>query len=208
MRNEDERSKKIIFTSSCVLNANNKVRELARYGGSCMPILELLNNYGIGVQQMDCPETLYLGINRWSATKNLYDTAGYRRFCRQLAEKQVDYIQSYYEADYEVIAVLWINGSPSCGCEITCFGEDWGGTPMDMGEDSTFVPGTGIFVEELTKEFQRRGIRKPCYYGLDLEDTNIPLENVYQSLKKFLDEKMISEGREERKEDDYGNTNY
>ncbi len=186
MRNNDNRGKKIALVSSCILNGNNKVREICRYRGACFPILELLEEYGIGIQQMDCPETLYLGINRWSAVKNLYDTPGYRRHCRQLAEKQVDYIKAYYDAGYKVVVVLWINGSPSCGCDITCYDESWGGTPMDVGKKSTFVKGTGIFAEELTEELLTRNIEKPYYFGLNLEDMNISIKDICSNLKDFL----------------------
>lgn len=189
MRNEDARSKRIVLVSSCVLNGNNKVQELSCYPGACKPIIELLMEYDIGIMQMDCPETLYLGITRWSATKNLYDTPGYRRHCRKLAQKQADYIQCYYDAGYEVVAIFWINGSPSCGCGITCFDERWGGTPMDMGDDSTFVEGDGVFVEEFMKELEERQMQKPYNYGLDLEDMSVSIETICSKLKDFLEKR-------------------
>lgn len=77
---DDARSKKIVFVSNCLLNTNNKVKELARYGGFCKDVMDVLASYDVGVQQMDCPETLYLGIQRWYHTKNLYDNVGFRRF--------------------------------------------------------------------------------------------------------------------------------
>ena len=72
----DNRSKKIVFCSSCLLNTNNKVLPLARYGGFSKEFIDILAKYDLGVQQMDCPETLYLGIQRWQHTKNLYDNVG------------------------------------------------------------------------------------------------------------------------------------
>ena len=80
LQREDSRSKKIIFVSSCLLNTNNKVRDLARYGGFSLDVVKILHKYDLGMQQMDCPETLYLGIQRWQHTKNLYDNVGFRRF--------------------------------------------------------------------------------------------------------------------------------
>lgn len=192
MRNEDVRSKKIAFISSCIMNSNNKVRELARYSDCCHPIMDLLRKYQIGIQQMDCPETLYLGIDRWSATKNLYDTPGYRRHCKELAHKQVDYVKIYYDAGYDVVALLWINGSPSCGWDITCYGKEWGGTPVTMGEKSTFVKGKGVFVEEMQKEFRRRNIKMPMFFGINLEDMSIPVEQSYKTFKSYLEENMFS----------------
>ena len=45
-RNMDERSKKIVFVSNCILNANNKVAEFARYPGMFTQVVEILDKYG------------------------------------------------------------------------------------------------------------------------------------------------------------------
>lgn len=71
-RMEDARSKKVIFVSSCLLNTNNKVMGLARYPGMCKEVFDTLHKYDLGIMQMQCPETLYLGVQCWWATKNLY----------------------------------------------------------------------------------------------------------------------------------------
>lgn len=78
-RRDDNRSKKVIFVSSCLLNTNNKVKGLARYPGMCKEVFDTLYENDLGIQQMDCPETLYIGIQRWWHTKNLYDNVGFRR---------------------------------------------------------------------------------------------------------------------------------
>ena len=109
LQREDSRSKKIIFVSSCLLNTNNKVRDLARYGGFSLDVVKILHKYDLGMQQMDCPETLYLGIQRWQHTKNLYDNVGFRRFCRQIAVRNVDYMESYVQMGYQTVAVLSCN---------------------------------------------------------------------------------------------------
>ena len=72
-RRDDNRSKKSDFVSSCLLNTNNKVKGLARYPGMCKEVFDTLYENDLGIQQMDCPETLYIGIQRWWHTKNLYD---------------------------------------------------------------------------------------------------------------------------------------
>lgn len=142
----DNRSKKIVFCSSCLLNTNNKVLPLARYGGFSKEFIDILAKYDLGVQQMDCPETLYLGIQRWQHTKNLYDNVGFRRHCRQLAEKEVDYMYSYMQMDYDTVAVLCCDGSPTCGCGLTSWDENWGGplrllwiTAMLLSKVSAFL---------------------------------------------------------------------
>ena len=42
-RNEDDRSKKIVFVSNCLLNASNKVQEFARYPGMFTQVVQTLD---------------------------------------------------------------------------------------------------------------------------------------------------------------------
>ena len=48
----DNRSKKIVFCSSCLLNTNNKVLPLARYGGFSKEFIDILAKYDLGVQHI------------------------------------------------------------------------------------------------------------------------------------------------------------
>ena len=48
-RNMDERSKKIVFVSNCILNANNKVAEFARYPGMFTQVVEILETSAGGM---------------------------------------------------------------------------------------------------------------------------------------------------------------
>ena len=146
-------------------NTNNKVRDLARYGGFSLDVVKILHKYDLGMQQMDCPETLYLGIQRWQHTKNLYDNVGFRRFCRQIAVRNVDYMESYVQMGYQTVAVLSCNGSPTCGVTLTSHNDDWGGPPKDLDYGDALVEGTGVFIEELQKEIMERGILMPPFYG-------------------------------------------
>ena len=54
-RRDDNRSKKVIFVFSCLLNTNNKVKGLARYPGMCKEVFDTLYENDLGIQQMDCP---------------------------------------------------------------------------------------------------------------------------------------------------------
>ena len=148
-RKEDKRGKKIIFVSSCLMNTNNKVCGLARYSGMCRDVFDTLCDNGLGIQQMDCPETLYLGINRWWQTKNLYDCRGFRDHCRQLAERVVTYMEEYARVGYKVVAILSCDGSPTCGVTITSYDPNWGGSPVDLNYNDAIIQGKGVYIEEL-----------------------------------------------------------
>ena len=182
----DRRSKRIVFVSSCLMNTNNKVLDLARYGGFSKEFVDILHKYDLGVQQMDCPETLYLGIQRWQHTKNLYDNVGFRRHCRNLAEKEVDYMYSYMQMDYETVAVLCCDGSPTCGCGLTSWNESWGGPPSDLNYDDAVVEGVGVFVDELQAAIKARGLEMPPFYGLGLDDYSQPFDQIIANFDKFL----------------------
>lgn len=185
-RTEDARGKKIVFVSSCLLNTNNKVKGLARYPGMCKEVFDTLHSYGLGINQMHCPETLYLGIQRWWATKNLYDNLGFRRFCRKLAAEVADYMEAYEQAGYETVAILSCDGSPTCGVTLTSWNEAWGGSPVDLDYNKALVEGSGVYIEELRKEIESRGLRMPEFYGLALDDGSADMEQILADYEAFI----------------------
>jgi predicted secreted protein len=168
LHKEDARSKKIIFVSNCILNANNKVLEFARYPGVFREVLDLLVSYDLGVMQMPCPEVLYMGNQRWWTSRNLYDNVGYRRFCRELASREIDYMENYHRIGYSVTAVLSCDGSPTCGVTLSSYCENWGGRPKEIPR--TLVEKPGVYIEEMTDEFTARGLNAPPFLGLCMDD--------------------------------------
>ncbi len=185
-RKDDARSKKIVFVSSCLLNTNNKVLGLARYEGMCKEVFDTLHKYGLGINQLACPETLYLGIQRWWCTKNLYDNVGFRPFCRQLAKQSVDYMYSYEQVGYQTVAVLACDGSPTCGVSITSWDENWGGSPVEFDYNNAIIEGSGVFIEELKKEIEERGLKMPPFYGLALDDESADMNKILSDFDAFI----------------------
>ena len=186
MRFDDNRSKKIIFVSSCLLNTNNKVKGLARYPGMCKEVFDTLHKYDLGIQQMDCPETLYIGINRWWHTKNLYDNHGFRTHCRECAERVVTYMEEYERAGYRTVGVLSCDGSPTCGVTITSYDENWGGSPVDLEYNDAIIEGQGVYIEELEKAIRDRGLTVPPFYGLALDDESVDMEKILSDFEEFI----------------------
>lgn len=185
-RMQDKRGEKIIFVASCLLNTNNKVLGLARYSGMCKEVFDTLNGYGLGINQMDCPETLYLGIQRWWHTKNLYDNVGFRRHCREIAKRNVDYMENYEKVGYDVVAILGCDGSPCCGVSISCYDNKWGGCPADLSFNETIIEGNGIYIEELKKEIEERGVKMPPIYGLALDDESADMDQILKDFNEFI----------------------
>ena len=189
-RRDDARGKKIVFVSSCLLNTNNKVQGLARYSGMCREVFTTLCDYGLGIQQMDCPETLYLGIQRWWYTKNLYDCRGFRDHCRELAERVVTYMEEYARQDYKVVAILSCDGSPTCGVTITSYDKNWGGSPVELSYNDVIIQGKGVYIEELEKAIEARGLQLPPFYGLALDDESVDLDKIIADFRDFIESVM------------------
>lgn len=185
-RFEDARSKKIIFVSSCLLNTNNKVKGLGRYPGMCKEVFDVLHDNDLGIQQMDCPETLFLGIQRWWHTKNLYDSRGFRDHCREIAERTVTYMEEYHRAGYKTVGVLSCDGSPTCGVSITSWDDSWGGSPADLDFNAAIVEGEGVYIEELKKAIENRGLEIPPFYGLALDDESVPIEKILDDFRDYI----------------------
>lgn len=185
-RKDDKRGKKTVFVASCLLNTNNKVMGLARYSGMCKEVFDTLNKYGLGINQMQCPETLYLGIGRWWMTKNLYDNNGFRGFCRELASQVVTYMEEYERQGYETVAILGCDGSPTCGVDITSWDDNWGGSPVNLDYNKAIVEGSGVYIEELKKEIEERGLKLPPFYGLALDDESVDMDKILGDFENFI----------------------
>jgi predicted secreted protein len=158
---EDQRSKKVMLVAHCVLNQNAKIDQCAHYPGAVPDVAAALIEAGIGIVQMPCPELLFLGLDRQAdrntpATVEAEDTrvakcmasAQGKQFCRHLAHDLAYQVEDYQKNGFEVLGILGINGSPTCGVE-TNWAEDWE------------APGPGVFMQLLIAELAGRGITLP-----------------------------------------------
>ena len=184
---EDERSKKIIFVCHCLLNSNSKVLERARYSGVHSWIIDTIQQYNLGVVQLPCTEMLHFGSNRYWGGKNVFDSAGYRRFCREQARFIVDYIENYQKVGYKIISIVGCDGSPTCGVNYTNFYKKGGGRPKEI--DRELIPGKGIFIEEIEKEVKERNIALPDFYGVGLDIFSSDLDQILSDFRNYLSQK-------------------
>ncbi len=109
------RNKKLIILSHCILNQNSVVKPLARAEGGYTDVVNLLLANNIGIIQLPCPELLFLGENRPSMTKDEYNTLEYRVFCKKLLQGIVFQIKEYLRNNYNIIGIIGIEESPTCG---------------------------------------------------------------------------------------------
>lgn len=111
------RSNCIIYVSHCILNQNSVVKPLARSSGAYVSVIDEIMKNGIGIEQLPCPEMLYLGMDRRPMTREEYDTLDYNTLCRELADRCRLEIDEYISKGYNIAGVIGIEESPTCSIE-------------------------------------------------------------------------------------------
>jgi predicted secreted protein len=185
----DERSRKVVFLSHCLLNENTRYLGGACRAGAIREVVQACLDGGIGIVQMPCPEQhawggvlkrrllWFFGSKgtlryRW---RNMllpvllwYTRRVYRKIARQVA----DQIADYQSSGFTVVGIVGVDGSPSCGVQQTVDVkrslELVGQLPSaacarDMNAiiQACLMEGRGIFLELLRKEIKRRRLVVP-----------------------------------------------
>lgn len=135
-RLRDSRSKKVIFVSHCILNENTRYLGGAFTQGVLTGLVTHIAKTGYGIVQMQCPEQAawggvlkrYIWFSLYSEVRFIqwfkrlcfpifvsYTRYTYRKLARRVAREMADYQAS----GYEVVGVVGIDGSPSCGVNTT-----------------------------------------------------------------------------------------
>jgi len=121
----DDRGRRIVFVAHCILNANAKVEGLALYEG-VHPLVTRLAKNGVGIVQMRCAEMEMCGMKRWGQTREQYENPAFVAHCNRLARQTAASIEEYLRCGYEVLGIVGIDGSPTCGVDSSASGR-WGG---------------------------------------------------------------------------------
>lgn len=148
------------FVAHCLLNQNSKTDGGATTPGVYTPAIELLRSRGWRMEQMPCPELAFTGLNRFWAVREQYDTLAYRRHCRRIAGGVAAAIASRVENGQEVV-LIGVEGSPTMGVCVTSSDPGYGGRPSWPDGAPELTEGEGIYMEELRRELEARGIRPP-----------------------------------------------
>ena len=165
-----KKDNKVIILSHCILNEYSKVKKWDKEERetelSTMDFLQFLLDNKVGIIQLPCPELIGYGLKRWGQVKEQYDHPHYRKMCRELFQSILDQILEYEANGFEIISLMGIYGSPTCGIERTCSG-DWGGeigSNPDIQKTISTVSGIddrGIFMEEIIKIFKENNLNIP-----------------------------------------------
>jgi len=201
---KDERSKKVIFVAHCILNENTRWLGGAFRRGCIDEIVDQIQDRGIGIVQMKCPEQQAMGgvvkTKEWRML-GAKDTLLYRlkgavlpifmwnvkRIYRKIAKEVVRDIKDYTEHGFEVVGIVGCAGSPSCGVNIT----------YDFSQGLTVLVNTDI--EHLDRENFNKSITGLCKKGKGLFIKALEEELQKKKLTvKFFEQDCLAEMRGEK----------
>ncbi len=189
----DERSRRVVLLSHCLLNENTRYAGGATRPGPVVEIIEEVTDAGHGIHQLPCPERLAWGGVLKRRSLLLYHSKGgplyalrggllrafvwwtkasYRRLARQVARDVADYQQ----AGITVTGIVGIGASPSCGVfttldlraslEIVAACPAAALTRDVMNERAVLGcrrAGEGLFIQELDRALSHRHLTVPAF---------------------------------------------
>ena len=113
----DNRSKKFIFIPFCLMAQAYQAQGIVKYEwkSSIRPFMDLILDHDINIIQMPCAETEFKnGLIREPKGITKYNTKEFNEHCKTLANKVTNQIKNLIESNYEIVAILGIEQSPSC----------------------------------------------------------------------------------------------
>lgn len=180
--------RKIAIIAHCLLNQNVKPHQRARYPGIVNPVLDTIREEGYALVQLPCPEIAFAGTRRWSQVIEQYDTPKYRDHCRELAILSVDQIDHFLRDSAFTLVLIGLEGSPSCGIQLTGSSSAWQGYPgaVEMNGKYPVKKGTGLFMQALQGEIESRGLMVPPILAVGLDLYGIDLKQIGSRLRNEL----------------------
>ena len=182
--------RKIAIIAHCLLNQNVKPHQRARYPGIVNPVLDAIQEEGYALVQLPCPEIAFAGTRRWSQVIEQYDTPKYRDHCKDLAIRSIDQIDHFLRDSAFTLVLIGLEGSPSCGVQLTGSSSEWQGYPgaVEMNGKYPVTKGTGLFMQALQREIASRGLIVPPMLAVGLDLYGIDLDQIGSRLRTELKE--------------------
>ncbi|MEA1928607.1 MAG: hypothetical protein U9N73_10405 [Candidatus Auribacterota bacterium] len=158
----DQRSMKVVVCTHCILNQNAKLEGIAGWPGMIEEVLEIIRQEGAGILQMDCPEMVYEGIGRFDKSVEQYRCPAFKLLSETIADRIIEQIENYLQWGYQIPAILAIDGSPTCGFNLTQSAPEWRGRVAEMNwKKVRYIPGPGVFMEILRNKLKERALDIP-----------------------------------------------
>jgi predicted secreted protein len=161
--------KKIIFVSHCILNTASKVvlynqQDIDAEEDLRLRFVSKALNAGVQFVQLPCPEFTLYGSRRWGHVSNQFDNPFFRQHCRKILKPIIQQLKEYLsKPSFEVLGIVGIDGSPSCGVDYTCEADWYGAFDGREGLEDTLktvklVSKHGVFMDELESMLKEEGL--------------------------------------------------
>jgi predicted secreted protein len=173
----DNRSKRIVLVSHCILNQNSISDGTADYPGVNEDLLGFLTQSGVGIIQMPCPELSCLGLDRGDIHGGdravIVENTRIRQnlvkpYCievlNRLVAQIIFQIEEYIKNGFTIVGIIGINRSPSCGVDTT-------------SKHDQEVEGAGVFIEILREQLTNKGLNIKMI-GIKATETDKALKSV------------------------------
>jgi predicted secreted protein/putative sterol carrier protein len=178
---EDRRARRVIFVSHCWLNINTRFPQGAAFEGANTPLIDTLLQAGLGIIQMPCPEYEVLGLEKYDYGEIILEPL--RERFREVAEIVLKQIKDYLALGFEIVGILGMNPSPSCGVDVT----KGKGTMLGTDRDTSEVEDSGIFIDELKKLLKENGLEEiPIFAVRRLMPGEPGIEERVAQLKEYI----------------------
>jgi len=171
----DGRGRRIALVCHCLLNANSKVEGLAEYAG-VHPLIARLAELGIGVIQMPCAEMSACGMDRPGHSREEYGYPAFVEHCARLADETLAQVREYQRCGYEIVGLVGVEGSPSCGVTRSA----------STGESGCAVP--GVHISALLERLAPLGVR---FVAIDEEFDGHGVDDVVVALSDGHDPGIV-----------------
>lgn len=153
---DDRRSKKIILIAHCLLNQNSISDGTADLPSQFDKVINLVMKNKIGIIQLPCPELICLGLDRSDKNgskrellientriRKMMEKDTNKKILRNRAKKLAWQIGEYKKFGFDIIGLIGVNRSPSCGVETTT-------------QQNKETEGRGAFIQTIEEEFKKR----------------------------------------------------
>ena len=153
--------KPIVLLSHCLLNQATRAEETITVSAT-EKLLRLFSSYPVHLEQLPCPEFLFMGKRKKTSKDEWEKMPGFKKFCGELADQIKERVKRFDRK--ETFSLVTIAGSPCCSSR-----------EIHIGKRA--FAGKGILVEELEKR-------------LNLEFLEFDFRRIDESidrLKVFLD---------------------
>ena len=180
---DDVRSKRVVLVAHCLLNQNSISDGTADLPSQFNEIIEFLMRNHIGLIQMPCPELQCLGLDRGdehgserpllkenTRIRGLLSEPEQLHTLQRAAELLVRQIREYQTHGFQVLGVIGVDRSPSCGVATTS---------MNGAEE----PGRGVFMEVLAESLAVNGMTTPMV-GTKTNEAEISLEKIRRLVRE------------------------